>query len=77
MTDIMQSDDKVTALIKHCHGSRDNAEDLFQHLIAEKALSVDLPEETVSLTQEEHDEFVERYSAEVEPTIWESKRLKN
>ncbi|PLY10943.1 MAG: hypothetical protein C0624_01890 [Desulfuromonas sp.] len=77
MTQASQHGDKVTRLIHYCHGNRSQAEDLFQHLIAEKAMSIELPEGRVTLTPEEHDEFVARFSAEVEPTIWISKRLKN
>ena len=77
MNNINQDLDNVTRLIRQCHRSKDQAENLFQHLIAEKAMSVDLPDGRIVLTPEEHDEFVERYSSEVEPTLWESKRLKN
>jgi hypothetical protein len=38
---------------------------------------VQLPDGEVSLTDEEIGEFAVRYSSEVEPTIWESKRRKN
>jgi len=70
-------DDKVTLLIRHCFRDKSNAKALFQHLITEQALSIDLPEGKVVLTRQEHDEFVERFSSEVEPTLWESKRLKH
>lgn len=70
-------DDKVTLLIRHCFQEKANAEALFQHLITERARSVDLPEGRITLTPQEHDEFVERFSSEVEPTLWESKRLKH
>jgi len=77
MTQLNSSDDKVTRLIRHCHDNRMHAENLFQRLITEKGMSIDLPEGRMTLSPEEHDEFVARYSAEVGPTIWESKRLKN
>lgn len=77
MNQLNPREDKVTRLIRHCHGNRSQAENLFQHLIAEKGMSIDLPEGRMTLSPEEHDEFVARFSAEVEPTIWESKRLKN
>ena len=77
MTGMSTSDDKVTRLIRYCHGGKQQAESVFEHLITQKAMRFDLPEGEMVLTPEEHDEFVERFSAEVEPTIWESKRLKN
>ncbi|PLX99939.1 MAG: hypothetical protein C0624_12965 [Desulfuromonas sp.] len=77
MTGLNQQDDKVTRLIRYCHGDRQQAEAVFNHLITRKSMSFELPEGEMVLSPEEHDEFVERFSAEVEPTIWESKRLKN
>ena len=77
MNNIHHEVDNVTRLIRHCHQGRAQAENLFQHLITEKAMSVDIPDGHIVLTPDEHDEFVERYSSEVEPTLWESKRLKN
>lgn len=77
MTRLANDDDKVTRLIRYCHSDRQHAENLFQQLITDNARSIQLPEGTLTLSQDEHDEFVARYSAEVEPTIWESKRLKH
>jgi len=77
MTRLASENDKVTRLIQYCHSDRQRAEDLFQHLITEDARRIELPEGLMTLTQDEHDEFVERYSSEVEPTLWESKRLKH
>lgn len=65
--------DRVSHLIGYCHTGRNQAERLFDTLIAHMGYDVDLPEGTIHLSQEEHDEFVARYSAEVEPTLWESK----
>jgi len=67
--------DNVSRVIKHC---------IADHLFAEKAFNavakdhrVTLPDGEVRLSEEEVGEFVARYSSEVEPTIWESKRRKN
>ncbi len=70
-------DDIVTRLIKFCHQDEESAEKLFKQLISEQRLSVVLPEGVAKLTEEERGEFVQRYSAEVEPTFWESKRRKS
>lgn len=77
MNTISHEVDNVTRLIRHCHQDRTEAERLFQKLITEKGMSVEIPYGHIVLTPDEHDEFVERYSSEVEPTLWESKRLKN
>ncbi len=77
MTGTTPEDDKVTRLIRYCFGSKQQAETVFEHLITQKSLRFNLPEGEMVLTPEEHDEFVERFSAEVEPTMWESKRLKS
>ncbi len=68
--------DPVNRLIKHCHGSKDNAENLFREIILHKKKTVRLPEGELTLSGEQHEEFVERYSSEVEPSLWESKRRK-
>jgi hypothetical protein len=74
---VIADDDPVTRLIKFCHRDETSATRLFQQFISEKKLSVELPEGVVTLTEEQRGEFVQRYSAEVEPTLWESKRRKN
>jgi hypothetical protein len=68
--------DVVTGLIGYCHQSREAAENLYQRIIVEHNLIVELPQETIRLTEEQYNEFVERFSAEVGTRIWESKRLK-
>lgn len=69
--------DVVTTLIKHCHRGQEAAETLFRTIVTEESRSIQLPEGEVELTAEDVGEFVARYSAEVEPTLWESKRLKH
>ncbi|PLX86155.1 MAG: hypothetical protein C0617_02000 [Desulfuromonas sp.] len=69
--------DVVTPIIKYCHLDHGAAEKLFDDVALHKMRTVTLPDENILLSDEEAGEFIERYSAEVEPTIWESKRRKN
>jgi hypothetical protein len=71
-----QNIDTVSRIIGHCLQDPENARKLFDTVIAHRERDVDLPEGRIHLTEEEAGEFVERYSAEVEPTLWESKRRK-
>ncbi len=73
----MENRDVVSRLMGYCLQSRENAERLFDALISRRERTLTLGEETIRLTDQERGEFVERFSAEVEPTLWESKRLKN
>lgn len=68
--------DVVTGLIKRCLDDRDEAQRLFKELITDNRREIELPDGKLQLTQKQHDEFVARYSSEVGPTIWESKRAK-
>lgn len=74
---IYSDGDVVTGLIGYCHQGRAAAEKLYQSIIVEHNLSVELPDATIRLTEEQFNEFVERFSAEVGTEIWESKRRKN
>jgi hypothetical protein len=65
-------DEKVTHLIGLCLRSKKDAEWIYDLLISRDLRRVDLITGSVHLTPEEHAEFVARYSAEVEPTLWES-----
>jgi hypothetical protein len=69
--------DVVSHLLGYCLQSRENAEELFETVVSRRSRTVQLFGETVELTEEERGEFVERFSAEIEPTLWESKRLKH
>ena len=69
--------DVVSSLIGICFQDTAKAEKLYQTVIVEHNLNVELPDQTIRLTQEQYDEFVERFSAEVGVRIWESKRRKN
>lgn len=68
--------DVVTGLIRHCLENARERETLFKSLISEKEHCVELDGERIELSDEQIGEFVERFSAEVEPTLWESKRRK-
>ncbi len=70
------ADDVVDRLIKHCHQNAEAAEKLFDQMIAHQQQTVQLPDGDVNITEEQRGEFAERYSAEVGPTLWESKRRK-
>jgi len=76
MTNRQHEDDVVTRLIGYCHQGPDYAEKMFNTLIAERRERIELGGEEIELTREEIGEFVARYSAEVEPTLWASKRRK-
>lgn len=76
MTDRQHQEDVVTRLIRYCHLGPDHAEKLFNTLIAQRRDRIELSGEEIELTREEIGEFVARYSAEVEPALWESKRRK-
>ena len=69
--------DVVTRLISFCHRDMATAWMMFDRLIAHRDPYVELPGESIALTEEQLDEFVERFSAEVEPHYWKSKRRKN
>lgn len=65
-------DDHVSHLIGQCLRSKAEAERMYRVLVAGRARQIDLITGSVRLTETEHAEFVARFSAEVEPTIWTS-----
>ena len=78
MIDRVYSDgDVVTGLIGYCHQGRNEAETLYQRIIVEHNLCIELPDETIRLSEEQFNEFVARFSAEVGTELWKSKRWKN
>ena len=70
-------DDAVNHLIGQCLRSKQEAEKLYDLLVSKNLRKVDLITGSVHLTPEQHAEFVARYSAEVEPTLWQSSFLKH
>jgi hypothetical protein len=65
-------DDSVNHLIGQCLRSKADAEWLYDMLVSKNLRKIDLITGSVHLSPAEHTEFIARFSAEVEPTIWES-----
>ncbi|NIQ98418.1 MAG: hypothetical protein GWO11_08350 [Desulfuromonadales bacterium] len=76
-TEQRYADDVVTHVIKYCLEDKAFAENAFDNVAAEKKRTLRLPDGEVTLTEAQAGEFVERFSAEVEPAFWESKRRKS
>jgi hypothetical protein len=70
-------DDKVSYLIGQCLSNKAEAERMFDILISKNLRRIALLVGSVDLNSEEHTEFVNRFSAEVEPTLWEPSSLKH
>lgn len=69
--------DPVTQVIKACHQGEEIANRIY-HLIAEEhQRRIILTDDAVELDEQQAGEFVARFSAEVEPEYWRSKRLKD
>jgi hypothetical protein len=77
MTAQLNDNDIVTRIIKECHTGKDAAEKIFRAIAIDKSRSLQLSDGPVNISEEDAGEFVQRYSAEVETTLWESKRRKN
>ncbi len=77
----MQSQEKsdpVSLIIKACHKSESDAKRIFHQIAEEHNHNFKLANgTTLHLSDDQIGEFAERYSSEVEPTYWESKRLKH
>ena len=65
-------DDRVSHLIGQCLRNKSDAESMYNTLVSRNLRKIDLITGSVQLSPEEHAEFVARFSAEVEPTLWES-----
>lgn len=65
-------DDTVSHLIGECMRSKNDAERVYELLVSRNLRKIDLVTGTIHLSPSEHAEFVARYSAEINPTIWES-----
>jgi hypothetical protein len=76
MTSQNRDIDVVSRVIKYCIADPLFAEKTFVSVTSGQQSSVKLPDGEVHLSDEEIGEFAVRYSSEVEPTIWESKRRK-
>jgi len=73
----VNDNDVVTRIIKECHAGKETAKEIFREIAAGKKRTLDLAGGKVEINDKEAGEFVRRFSAEVEPTFWESKRRKN
>lgn len=73
----LNDNDIVTTIIKECHTGKETAERIFKAIATDKQRVLNLANTEVKISDAEAGEFVERFSAEVEPTLWESKRRKN
>lgn len=71
------NEDSVSHLIGLCLRNRSEAERMYRLLISGTARKIDLFTGSVQLNEAQHAEFVARFSAEVEPTIWTSSFLKH
>ncbi len=70
-------DNVVNKLIKHCHQHKETAEAIFKAIATDKQRKITVDDGELNLSDEHIGEFVERFSAEVGPTLYESKRRKN
>ena len=77
MNALLNDNDIVTKIIKECHAGKETAEKIFKAIATDKKRTLNLATGEIKISDEEAGEFVERYSSEVEPTLWESKRRKN
>ncbi|MGK2907216.1 MAG: hypothetical protein ACSLFH_12865 [Desulfuromonadales bacterium] len=70
--------DPVSLIIKKCLQGEDEANRIYHLLAEERQHHIILENKTVvHLSEEQLGEFVERFSSEVKPTYWVSKRLKH
>jgi hypothetical protein len=57
--------------------NKEDAQRMYDILISQNLRCIDLITGTVHLSQDEHQEFVNRFSSEIEPTLWDSARRKH
>lgn len=77
MTPDAPETDNISHILKFCIADQDFAKQVYQQVIAEGERTVELPDGKVQLSEAEHRQFAERFSTEVEPTLWTSKRAKD
>ena len=75
--DLHHHHEVVTRLIRYCHQDKAAAVKIFEQVVVGRQQEIELPDGPVSLTQKQFETFVERFSAEVGPEVWESKSGKN
>ncbi len=70
--------DPVSLIIEACHKNEEEANRIYHLLAEERQHQFTLENATIiQLSDKQLGEFVERFSAEVKPTYWQSKRLKH
>lgn len=69
--------DPVSRIIGECHRSEDAATRIYHQIAEERRRSVVIDGTTVVLDERQAGEFARRFSSEVEPAFWVSKRLKH
>jgi hypothetical protein len=70
--------DPVSLIIKDCHQSEEDANRIFHQLAEERQHHYTLGNgKRVHLSNQQLEEFAARFSSEVEPTYWVSRRLKD
>ena len=73
-----ESSDPVSMIIKACRKNEDEAKRIYHLLAEERQHHLKLDNETsVVLSEEQLGDFTQRFSSEIEPIYWESKRLKH
>lgn len=70
-------EDHVNHLIGRCMRNKEDAKRMYDILISQNRRCIDLITGTVHLSPNEHEEFVNRFSSEIEPTLWDSARRKH
>lgn len=69
--------DPVSLVIKACYRGEEEANRIYHLLAEERRHDFKVDEQTVvQLSDEQLGEFAERFSSEVEPTYWVSRRYK-
>jgi hypothetical protein len=69
--------DPVSLIIKACYRGEEEAHRIYHLLAEERRHKFTLDEQTVlQLSDEQLGEFAQRFSSEVEPAYWVSRRLK-
>lgn len=69
--------DPVSRVIRECHRGEDIATALYHQIAEEHRRSITLDGAPVELDEAQANDFVQRFSSEVEPEYWRSKRRKD
>ena len=69
--------DPVSRVIRECHRGEDIATRIYHQIAEEHRRSIVLDGAPVELNEAQAGDFVQRFSSEVEPEYWHSKRRKD